>query len=93
MLDPDHESVLVQFNRLIEELLSGNIKRSRFQPWEIQILVDIVSCEMSGASRCVAMLREYQKAVQQRMREGARVPMKLSEFLELQGKRSQPRSG
>src|ERR1700676_1169193 len=88
MLDSDHDSVPMQFDRLIEEVLSGSLNRSRFRPWEIGILVDMVSCELPGASRCVTMLRQYQAAIQQRMREGAQVPMKLSEYLELQGKSS-----
>jgi hypothetical protein len=89
MPDPDHDSVLTQFNRLIEELLTGNLNRSKFQPWEIDILVDMASCELRP-SQCVTILREYQTAVAQRIREGARVPLKLSEYLELQRTGSQP---
>ena len=80
----------MQFNRLIEELLSGNLKRSKFQHWEIDILVDMLGCTLPGAARSVNILRKYQKAIQQRIKEGARVPLKLSEYLELKGKSSRP---
>jgi hypothetical protein len=43
---------------------------------------------LPGASRRVTMLREYQNAVQQRIREGAQVPPKLSEYLQLKGRSS-----
>lgn len=84
MLETNSDAVLTQFNRLIEELLSGNLNRSTFRPWEIQILVDMVSCHLPEASGRVSILRDYQKAVQRRIRDGARVPQKLSEYLELQ---------
>lgn len=88
LVKPDPDPVLTQFNCLIDELLSGNLNRSKFQPWEIEIIVDMVDCELPRASGCIAMLREYQKAVQQRTREGALVLLKLSEYLESQGKSS-----
>jgi hypothetical protein len=83
MLQANCDAVLAQFNRLIEELLTGNLNRSTFRPWEVQILVDMVSCHLPGALGHVSILRDYQKAVQRRMRDGARVPQKLSEYLEL----------
>jgi hypothetical protein len=88
MHDLQHDAVLMQFNRLIEELIRGSLNRSSFQPWEVEILVDMVRCTLPGASRRVTMLREYQNAVQQRIREGAQVPPKLSEYLQLKGKSS-----
>jgi hypothetical protein len=82
MEEPDSDEVLAQFNRLIEELLGGNLHRSTFEPWEIVILVDMVRCDLRGFSARAKILREYQKAVQQHMQPGARSPMKLSEYLE-----------
>ncbi len=77
MAEPDSDEVLAQFNQLIEELLGGNLHRTTFRPWEIAILVDVVRCKPSGS-----ILREYQNAVQQHMRAGARAPLKLSEYVE-----------
>ena len=37
---PDHDAVLAQFNRLIQELLRGNMQRNTFRPWEVELLLD-----------------------------------------------------
>src|SRR5271166_4674757 len=83
MLEPDVAAVLTQFNRLIEELLRGSLNRTKFRPWEIEILVDVVSCDLPGGPQSLKILREYQNAVQRQIQEGARMPVKLSEYLEL----------
>src|SRR5579883_2068559 len=78
---PDSEAVLAQFNRLIQELLRGNMHRNTFRPWEIELLLDIESCSLRESSKRET-LRRYQKAVQRHMEKGARLPLKLSEYLE-----------
>lgn len=78
---PDPEIVLAQFNLLIEELLSRSLCRSVFRPWEIEILVDIVSCEMDPLYQSERIIRNYQKEVGRQMGEGARIPLRLSEYL------------
>ena len=82
MVDPvlDSEIVLAQFNRLINELLRGNMTRNCFRPWEIELLLDIDDCSLREASKRDT-LRRYQKAVQRQMERGAHQPLKLSEFL------------
>ena len=77
---PDSETILAQFNRLMQELLGGNFRRNNFRPWEIELLLDMESCEIGQPSRRV-VLRRYQKAVQRQMLKGGRLPMKLSEYL------------
>ena len=88
MLDtlPDSETVLAQFNRLIQELLRGNMNRNTFRPWEIELLLDIETCDMRDSAKRET-LRRYQKAVQRHMEKGARLPLKLSEYLEAQRSR------
>lgn len=72
---------LQQFNKLIAELLRGNMTRNTFRPWEIDVLLDIESCNLrEGAKR--ETLRRYQKAVQRQMEKGTIYPMKLSDYLE-----------
>jgi hypothetical protein len=78
---PDSDAVLAQFNRLIHELLRGNMHRNTFRPWEIGLLLDIESCNLREASKRET-LRRYQKAVQRHMDKGARLPLKLSEYLD-----------
>jgi hypothetical protein len=77
----DNAKTLTQFNRLIEEILRGGSGRSRFQPWEIDILLDIESCGLDGES-AVDILPQYRNAVELEMSEGRRFPFKLSEYLE-----------
>ena len=72
---------LQQFNKLIAELLRGNMSRNTFRPWEIAVLLDIEGCNLrEGAKR--ETLRRYQKAVQRQMEKGVVYPMKLSDYLE-----------
>lgn len=76
----DPEEALVQFNRLLRELLRGQINRNTFRPWEVELLLDIESCNLRDSSR-ESTLRRYQKAVQRQLLRGITPPMKLSEFL------------
>lgn len=76
------ELMLNRFNRLIAELLRGSIVRTTFQPWEVDILLDMETCKLEARKR-VEILRQYQKAVQKQMETGPGPPMKLSEYLQL----------
>jgi hypothetical protein len=79
------EVVLTRFNKLLQELVRGSMTRNTFQPWEIEILLDIEACNLRDAVRRET-LRRYQKAVQRAMEKGAPVPLRLSEYLN--GKKS-----
>lgn len=78
--EPSSEQTLSQFNRLIRELLRGQINRNTFRPWEVELLLDIEDCGLRESAKESA-LRRYQKAVQRQLERGATEPMKLSEFL------------
>ena len=78
---PDSDTVLAQFDRLMKELLNGNSRRNSFQPWEIDILLNIEICDLATASKR-DILRRYQNAVRRQMEQGARLPLKFSEYLE-----------
>jgi hypothetical protein len=75
------ELMLNRFNRLMTEVFRGGVKRNAFQPWEIDILLDMDNCELRPRRR-LEVLRQYQKAVQRQMEKGPGPPMKLSEYLE-----------
>ncbi|HBY61061.1 MAG TPA: hypothetical protein DEH78_14660 [Solibacterales bacterium] len=77
----DSELVRAQFNRLVQELLRGKLHRNTFQPWEIELLLDIEACALRPSARRDA-LKRYQKAVERQMERGDSTPMKLSEYLE-----------
>ena len=77
---PSPEETLGQFNRLIREVLRGQMNRNTFRPWEVELLLDIESCNLRESSK-ESVLRRYQKAVQRQLDRGATAPMMLSEFL------------
>ena len=76
----DSEARLNRFNRLMQELIRGNMNRNTFQPWEIEILLDIEACQIREPVKRET-LRRYQKAVQRAMEKGAPTPLRLSEYL------------
>ena len=80
------EAVQTRFNKLIQEMLRGTIKRNCFRPWEIELLLDIESCNLRGSNRRET-LRRYQKAVQRQMDKGSPMPMRMSEYLSRRGAR------
>ena len=75
------ELTLNRFRRLIGELMRGTLARNSFQPWEVEILLDIENCEIPPRRR-LDTLRQYQRAVEKQMETGPGPPMKLSEFLQ-----------
>jgi hypothetical protein len=86
----DAEAQLHQFNKLMTELLKGTLNRNTFRPWEIEILLDIEGCNLRDANRR-EILRRYQKAVKRNVDRGGSSLLKLSEYLELQRRRSEQR--
>jgi hypothetical protein len=77
---------LNRFNRLVNELIRGAIARNSFQPWEVEILLDIDGCQLDRRRR-MDTLRQYQRAVERQLSSGIGYPMKLSEFLEQKARR------
>ena len=76
------ELMLNRFNRLMTEILRGSIVRTTFLPWEVEILLDMQTCQVDPKKR-LEILRQYQRAVQKQMETGPGPPMKLSDFLHL----------
>jgi len=80
------ELTLNRFRRLIGEVMRGAVARNSFQPWEVEILVDLENCPLKPRRR-LEILRQYQRAVERQMVTGPGPPMKLSEFLEMRASR------
>lgn len=76
----ENVAVLAQFSVLMDELLRTGFQRGRFEPWEIELLLDIECCALSDAAKRTA-LQAYENAVQAEMERGATRPMRFSEFL------------
>jgi hypothetical protein len=79
--DPvEREPMFPRFRRLILEVISGETKRTVFEPWEVDLLTDIESCVVPPARR-IGALRRYLTAVERQLKRGPGPPMKFSEFL------------
>jgi hypothetical protein len=77
----DRELMLSRFQRLIGELLSGNVRRTVFYPWEIELLLDIQDYPMD-ANRRIGALRRYARAVTRQLETGPGPPMKFSDYVQ-----------
>jgi len=86
----EQELMLNRFNRLIGELMRGGLSRNTFQPWEVEILLDLETCEIP-AKRRFEVLRQYQKTVTKQLETTKGPPMTLSRYLQiLESVRPQP---
>ncbi len=81
----DSDARLAGFRRLIRELEEGRTKRNTFQPWEIELLLDIQICNIPPARRAT-LLKRYSRAVERQLEDGSNEMLKLSEYL----RRSEP---
>ncbi|MCC6591110.1 MAG: hypothetical protein IT168_30775 [Bryobacterales bacterium] len=79
--NPEVEYMLAQFNRLMAELLKGSVARNTFRPWEVELLLDIETCELDRRNKR-EILKRYQKAQKRHVERGAESLLKLSEYLE-----------
>lgn len=82
MAEESHEleATLSRFGRLMEEVLRGETRRNSFQPWEIELLLDLESCPLDGRRR-EKILKQYRRAAEKQMDYGVLPPLKLSEYL------------
>ncbi len=72
--------MLNQFRRLMDDLVRSTVTRNCFQRWEIDLLLDIQTCQVSPSARREILAR-YRRAVERQFDKGAEAPLKLSEFL------------
>lgn len=72
--------VLARFQRLMKDVRLGDWRRNCFEPWEIELLLDIAACDPE-IQRRRALLDRYQKAVERRLANHCELPMKLSEYI------------
>lgn len=77
----DSSAVLAQFNQLMKELLGLGLNRYTFQPWEVEILLDLESWKAPNSKRG-PVLRRYRTTVRRDMLNGARLPLRFAEFLQ-----------
>jgi hypothetical protein len=76
----DAAATLAAFRRLVRELEEGKTKRNSFQPWEMELLLDIEACDLPRTRRG-ALLRRYRRAVERQLEKGVPHLLKLSDYL------------
>lgn len=77
----DSEVILPRFNRLLQDVIKGSFQRTSFEPWEVELLLDIQGCVSELETRR-DLLKRYQKAVQRQLGRRGQRPMLLSEYVE-----------
>jgi hypothetical protein len=77
----DSEVILPRFNRLMQDVIKGSFQRTSFEPWEVELLLDIQGCVSEVETRR-DLLKRYQKAVQKQLGRRGQRPMLLSEYVE-----------
>jgi hypothetical protein len=87
----ERELMLNRFRRLIGEVMRRETLRNSFQPWEIELLLDMEACDLE-ARRRTEILRQYQRAVERQIEMGQGPPMKLSHFLVIREQRRRAES-
>jgi hypothetical protein len=74
------ENRLGYFDQMISEMVSGQFRRTTFQPWEVEVLLDIQACHIAESNR-KEILRRYQKASHRWFERGGRTMLLLSDYL------------
>ncbi len=69
------------FCRLVQDLISGVVRRHTFNQWELEFLFDLQNSRLRKSSRESA-LRRYLRLIQQQNLDGAANPTRLCDFLE-----------
>lgn len=77
---PDFELMANRFNRLVKELLHGEVRRTAFQPWEVHLLLDLQGCRLIPSRRDEA-LRRYQKVVTRQLERREVPPIRFCDFV------------
>ena len=85
----ERELMFNRFRRLITELMRGGTSRTVFQAWEVDLLVDIESCNLDRRRR-TGTLRHYLRMVERQLEQGPGPPMRLSEFLQARNRTRRP---
>jgi len=71
---------LVHLDNLLADMAAGQFHRTTYQPWEIEVLLDIQACNVSEPDR-KALLQRYQKAAHRWFDRGGRTLLLLSDYM------------
>lgn len=84
----DWELKINRFNRTVREILAGEVRRTCFESWEVDLFIDLQECGLTRSRREEA-LRRYQRAVQRQLERRESPPVRFAEFI---GRRNRSRA-
>jgi|YelNatPaOPRAMG01_1025707.scaffolds.fasta_scaffold192175_1 hypothetical protein len=76
----DSAAILARFNRLMRDIEQGETKRNAFQPWEVELLLDLEEFDWNAPGRR-RLWERYCRAVERKLTAGEDKPLKFSEYL------------
>jgi hypothetical protein len=74
------ERRLAHLDQLVADLSAGKFRRTTFQPWEIEFLLDIQACNIGDSNKKV-LLKRYQRAAHRWFDRGGRTILLLSDYM------------
>jgi hypothetical protein len=74
------ERRLDHLDQLVADLSAGRFRRTTFQPWEVELLLDIQACNI-GDSNKKELLKRYQRAAHRWFDRGGRTILLLSDYM------------
>jgi hypothetical protein len=74
------ERRLAHLDQLVADLSAGQFRRTTFQPWEVELLLDIQACNI-GDSNKKELLKRYQRAAHRWFDRGGRTILLLSDYM------------
>jgi hypothetical protein len=86
---PDLELMANRFDRLVKEVIQGEVRRTTFQRWEVAFLLDLEACRLTRSRRDEALQR-YQRVVHRQVERGALPPIRFSEFVGRRARKPPP---
>jgi hypothetical protein len=83
MDQPSNLEKSIKVKRLIDEVIFGEVGRSRFDIWEMDLLLDMLTSDLYTVRYATRLkvLRKYQEFACRRLEEGFEVPLRLSQYL------------
>lgn len=81
-----NQEEMTALHQLVRDIIGGAVRRNTFTQWELELLLDLQTCQIRKGSR-PELLRRYVRAVQQHFAQGAMAPLRLAAFLDQENQR------
>jgi len=75
--------------QLVQQLISGTVRRNTFTQWEMKLLLDVQMIRMRKSSRS-EMLRRYLRVIERQVVTGSAAPLRFAHFVEDESRSRKP---